>query len=385
MLKITELGRTKTAAKKTYINSFIFIITMWLLSRLVIIVVMHLIAPAIVPDAVQSDPKFVLEGGWERFDGWDGYWYKDIATVGYEYADDNAKHSIAFFPLFPLLTRGVMSLGLPFAIAGTIVNSTAFLGALLIAYRWVEARHGASAARWVIALLAWCPFSIFGLLTYTEGLFLLLSTVALQAFDNRQYGKAALFGALTTATRITGAPLMPAFLLVAWRERRGAIACVTAFATLGGLLLFSAYCAIRFGNPLAFVHAQRGWQAHTGFNLTGWWNLLTQDLLLRNGASTAMIALTKVVAFFGGIYLLWYSRAKISRVAIAYGFCSVAMIITSGSVLSIERFVYAIVPISIALGLLLSHHPNWGYATIGLFFLMLIYYSMRSSWGLWIG
>ncbi|MBA2750271.1 MAG: hypothetical protein H0U45_16465 [Tatlockia sp.] len=379
------MSKTQTAAKKKYTNGFIFVLAMWLLSRLSIITVMHLIAPAIIPDAVHSNPNFVEKLGWARFSGWDGTWYQKIATTGYEYADDLKQHSIAFFPLYPLVTRGVMSLGLSFATAGTLVNSTAFLGALLIAYHWVEDRHGVSAARWVTAVLAWCPLSIFGLITYTEGLFLLLSTAALQAFDNHQYRKAAFFGVLTTATRITGAPLMPTFLLVAWRERRGAIAYVTAFATLGGLLLFSAYCAIRFGNPLAFVHAQRGWQSHTGFNLTGWWDLLTQDLLLRKGTSTALFALTKVVAFFGGTYLLWYSRAKISRVAIAYGFCSVAMIIASGSVLSIERFVYAIVPIEIALGLLLSAQPIWGCATIGLFFSMLVYYSVRSSWGLWIG
>ncbi len=366
-------------------KSLLFVCLMWLSSRLLIVIVMQVVAPLIVPDIVQSDVNNHILEGWSRFANWDGGWYERVATEGYEYAEDNAKHSIAFFPLFPLITRGVMSLGIPFAVAGTLVNSVAFLGALLITYRWVEERHGISAARWVTTVLAWCPQSIFGLLTYTEGLFLLLSTTALQAFDNRQYGKAALFGALTTATRITGAPLMPAFLLVAWRERRGAIAYVAAFATLGGLLLFSAYCAIRFGNPLAFVHAQRGWQSHTGFNLVGWWDLLTQDLLLRKGASTAFIALTKIVTFFGGIYLLWHLRAKLSRVAIAYGFCSIAMIIASGSVLSIERFVYGIVPIAIALGLLLSRYPRWGYATIGMFSLMLIYYSMRSSWGLWIG
>ena len=366
-------------------KSLLFVCLMWLFSRLLIVIVMQVVAPLIVPDIIQSDVSNNVLKGWFRFANWDGIWYKKIATMGYDYADDLKQHSVAFFPLYPLVTRGVMSLGIPFAVAGTLVNSVAFLGALLIAYRWVEERHGISAARWVTAVLAWCPQSIFGLITYTEGLFLLLSTAALQAFDNRQYGKAALFGALTTATRITGAPLMPAFLLVAWREGRSAIAYITAFATLGGLLLFSAYCAIRFGDPLAFVHAQRGWQSHTGFNLLGWWNLLTQDLLLRKGASSAFIALTKIVTFFGGTYLLWYSRTKISRVATIYGFCSIAMIIASGSVLSIERFVYAIVPIAIALGLLLSRHPKWGYATMGLFSLMLIYYSMRSSWGLWIG
>lgn len=375
---------TKTIAKKAA-NSTIFVCLMWLLSRIIIVVIAQIIAPLIVPDVVQNDPTIKSLTGWERFANWDGGWYEKIATIGYDYAEDNKQHSIAFFPLFPLLTRAVMSLGIPFAVAGTLVNNLSFLGALLILYRWVEQHHGRVVARWVTAIMTWCPLSIFTFITYTEGLFLLLSTASLQAFDNRQYGKAALFGALTTATRITGAPLMPAFLLVAWRERRGAIAYVTAFATLGGLLLFSAYCAIRFGNPIAYVTAQKGWQAHTGFNLTSWWNLFTLDLSLRKGISTAVIALGKVVAFFGGTYLLWHMRKELNRVAVIYGFCSIAMLIASGAVLSIERFVYGIVPIAIAFGLLLYRHPRGGYAILGFFSLMLVYYSLRSSWGLWVG
>jgi len=35
-----------------------------------------------------------------------------------------------------------MTLGLPFNVAGTLVNNVAFLSALLVLYCWVEERHG---------------------------------------------------------------------------------------------------------------------------------------------------------------------------------------------------------------------------------------------------
>jgi Gpi18-like mannosyltransferase len=378
---------------KKWVNEFIFVIAMWLSSRLVIVMAMEIIAP-LLPTAVMQQkvnmeareafPGFVPTSGWELFSHWDGNWYRQVATLGYEYANDGNQHSIAFFPLFPLVTRAVMTLGLPFEVAGTLVNNLALLGALGVLYFWVKQRHGISPARWSTAVLAWCPFSLFGTVIYTEGLFLLLSTAALRAFDNRQHAWAALWGAMATATRVNGAALLPAFLLVAWRERRPLVAYAAGIATCGGLVLFSVYCAIRFGDPLAFVHAQEGWQPHTGFNWRVWWDLFAQDLIGRQGWSTAFIALIKVATFFGGTYLLWRLRAQLSRVAVAYGFCSIGLVIISGAIKSIARFAYSIVPLSIALGLVLDSHPRWGYATMGLFTILLVYFSVRFSWILWV-
>lgn len=369
--------------KKT--KSIFFVVSIWLISRLVIVIGMQLIAPLLPSSIVHGNAPPTI--GWELFSQADGEWYKRIVTSGYnyseyEYISEKNQSSIAFFPLFPLITRAVMSFGLPFEVAGTVVNNLAFLGALGVLYNWVEERHGISAARWSTAVLAWCPSSLFATVTYTEGLFLLLTTASLQAFDKGQYARSAIWGAMATATRVNGAALIPTFLLVAWRERRPLIAYAAGLATVTGLLLFSLYCAIRFGDPLAFAHAQKAWQSQVGFSWKVWWDLLTQDLMFRKGWSTAFFTLTKIVSLFGGSYLLWHLRNKISRLASTYGFCAVALIVASGASLSIERFVFAIVSVSIAFGLLLSFHPRWGYATMALFALILLYYSIRFSWGL---
>ena len=153
-------------------NGWVFVIAMWFLSRSVIAIGMQVIAPRLYQFQNSSSfvPGFLPKSGWELFSHWDGKWYTQIATLGYSYADDGEQHSVAFYPLFPLLIRGVMAIGMPAEVAGVLINSFAFLGALLLVYFWVEERYDTAGAKWTIAVLAWCPFSLFCTVMYTEGI-----------------------------------------------------------------------------------------------------------------------------------------------------------------------------------------------------------------------
>jgi Gpi18-like mannosyltransferase len=94
--------------------------------------------------------------------------------------------------------------------------------------------------------------------------------------------------------------------------------------------------------------------------------------------------LIKVVMVFGGTYLLWHLRAKLPPVAVAYGFCSLALIISSGVLISVGRFAYAIVSLSLALGVLFANHPRWGYLTMGLFATLLVEFAIKFAWWHWV-
>lgn len=203
-------------------DKIVFVITTWFFSRSVVILGMQFIAPMLHISPLVGHPLpldyvsgFVARSGWELFTHWDGAWYRKVAVFGYDYADDGQKHSIAFFPLFPLICRGFMSFGLPFDVAGPLTNNLSFLGALFLLYNWAEERYGVQVARWATSVLAWCPFSLFGTVAYTEGLFLFCTVGTLRSFDNCQYFRAAVWGALATATRSIGVVLIPAFLIVA--------------------------------------------------------------------------------------------------------------------------------------------------------------------------
>ncbi len=230
--------------RHNHYSGVIYVFLIWFVSRLLIVIAMQFIAPqlALTPANVPPDIyEFKPIPGWELFAHWDGFWYRTIATEGYEFVNDGTGHNVAFFPLYPLLVRIVLAMGLPFAVAGTLVSNIAFLAALWVLYQWVNELHGLQVARWTVASLALAPYSLFCTMTYTEGLFLLCTTASLWSFEQRQYVRAGFWGILATATRLPGIALVPTFLLVAWRENRPKVAYVTGFAVSSGLILFSLY------------------------------------------------------------------------------------------------------------------------------------------------
>jgi Gpi18-like mannosyltransferase len=361
-------------------DGLIFVITMWLLSRSVIAIGMQLIAPflyhhSLLYQSQDSTPfvaGFIPKSGWELFSHWDGEWYTKIATLGYSYADDGEQHSVAFYPLFPLLIRGLMTLGMRSDAAGVLINSFAFLGALVLIYFWVEQRYDTGVAKWTTAMLAWCPFSLFCTVMYTEGLFLFLTASALRSFERGEYIWAAVWGALTTATRGPGVALIPAFWLTAWREKRPPLAYFAGLASALGIFSFSIYCAIRFGDALAFVHVQKGWVQPS------WFEVLIQALKLK------VSAISRIVMIFGSGYLLWFLHKRLTTIVLTYGFCSLALLLNSGALRSVNRYAYGMLPLSIALGLLLAAKPRWGYGLMGLFGIFLLYVSVRFAGWLWV-
>ncbi|MGH8001443.1 MAG: mannosyltransferase family protein [Brasilonema sp.] len=416
-------------SKALWTKTLLFPAAMWLASRLLIWIAMLLIAP-LLPIPPGSTPTTF---GWEVFHAWDSGNYRAIVTTGYEFINDGKGHTLAFFPLFPLIIRVLMNLGLPFEVAGTLVNNLAFFAALYFLYFWVKEQAGESAARWATAIVAWCPLSLFAGVIYTEGLYLLLSTAALRAFDKQQYGWTAFWGAMATATRPTGIALISAFILAAWKQRRPPIAYLASFATAAGLLLFSIYCAIQFGDPLGFLHAQRGWRSSLGFDWQGWWKMLMQvtvgtlnwkhggikdplhpllfTMILGIGSCLwyfrkqlgsqkvdygfatlvfllwilAGDPLINTVAIFGSAYLLWQLRTQLTPVTVIYGFCGIGLLLASGSTISLSRLVYGIVSPSVGLGVLLSRYPRWGYLTLLFFTILLASFAVRFSQELWVG
>ena len=121
-------------------EGWIFVAAMWFLSRSVIAIGMQIIAPLVCKNppvyAIRPPLDFVSgflpKSGWELFSHWDGKWYTQIANLSYSYANDGQQHSVAFYLLCPLRMRGLTTLGMQVELAGSLINSWAFLGALLV-------------------------------------------------------------------------------------------------------------------------------------------------------------------------------------------------------------------------------------------------------------
>ena len=366
-------------------NNTVFIVLVWLCSRIIVV------AAALVGSQ---------HAGWQAFDRWDGPWYGQIATHGFEYAPDGQRHSVAFLPLFPLLASPLVHAGVPWAIAGTLVNNVAFLTAFFVVYDYVQRRGGSIAARWSIATLAFLPLSLFGSVAYSEGLFILCSALALRAFDRDRYAAAGVFGLLSSATRITGLALASGLLVAAFAERRGPRAVAAAFASFFGAAAYALFLWLRFGDPLAFARAQTAWRGTAGFNWAAWFEVLRVGfndgkpvaqilalvlivfwwLRMRSSLNVASLGVAVIVVAIeawawsydamtvlliaGGTLAVLAFRKRLGAAACAYWCIAVAMLFLGGTPFSVDRNAYAVVPVIAALGLAWERLPSLGIATL---------------------
>lgn len=421
--------RKKKNKKNSSINELLFPAAMWLSSRLLIWVFMLGIAPLLEVTATGTEANF----GLGVFDGIDSIHYRNIATTGYEYINDGEIYSFTFFPLFPLAIRCLMKLGLSFELAGVLVSNLAFLGAVYCVYFWVKSYYSQKEARWATAVLTWCPLSIFSSAIYPEGLYLLLTAATMQAFDKNRYALTAFFGALSTATNPIGLALTLALVIASWKQRKTSISYIAALATATGVILYFLYCAFKLSQPLDFFTAQKAWLNSIGFDWGHWlkttiqitigianWEsrsitepiqpslfaliIILGYLLLRfrkklekakiDYGFAALILIWLLVAgeplintfsVIGSAYLIWKLRKELSPATATYGLCGLGLILASGNAWFLSRIVYGIVSVSIALGILLSRHPRWGYLTMGLFAISLATYSIRFAQNLLVG
>ena len=149
------------------------------------------------------------------FSAWDSQWYLRIAQHGY---DPLIAHgdSPAFFPLYPLLLRG-LHVVLPFAglrLLGVTASTLLFGVALLLLWRLTLERYGEALARRAVTYLAIFPLSFVFSAIYTESLFLTLTLASFLLLERGRIVQASAWGALATLTRPVGVLLAPA---IAWR------------------------------------------------------------------------------------------------------------------------------------------------------------------------
>jgi hypothetical protein len=262
------------------------------LSRLIILLISYrsvilfpinnfYLRPYITIEKCSDDIKCFLQSWWR----WDAVHYVEIAYYGYHYDKSNT----AFFPLFPLLMRGLGTLlGGSIAAdytAGLILANICFYGALVLFYQLLYEDFGHNIARNALFYLAFAPYAIFFFTAYAEPLFLLLS---LAVFFFLRRGKpldwwlAGLCGCLAALTRPTGIALLVPFLVLIsqrfgirtilapenWREKLNAILSIVPIPT--GLLIYMFYLWKSFGNPRLFSTEQTlVWSRHTTYPWIG--------------------------------------------------------------------------------------------------------------------
>jgi len=203
---------------------------------------------------------------------WDAVWYLSVAVDGYDGAD-SPRH--AFFPLYPVVTRGVAMLGgggaAAVLIASYLVALAAFLAALVLLHRLTAFELGRAAAWPTVLLISVFPASLYFGAPYSESLFLLCSVGAFYAARRGSWALAGAAAGLASATRSAGILLLVPLALLYWQQshrRLGRDALWLALAPLG-LVVYAAFLAVAYGDPLSFSRVQEFWSRDFAGPLVG--------------------------------------------------------------------------------------------------------------------
>lgn len=135
--------------------------------------------------------------------GWDAAWYDRIATSGY---DSQQPQALRFFPLVPLLARGVGTLlgGHPGLALLLLANLGAVVYAAALHRLAVAEGLSEAAARRTLWVAALAPAGFVLVMGYTEAVYGVLVTTAFLAIRAKRWGVAAGLGLLAGTSRPTG-------------------------------------------------------------------------------------------------------------------------------------------------------------------------------------
>ena len=239
---------------------------------LVLVKAVHLFGFYVLSDRlVWTDTPGAFEMGSPML-RWDSGWYRGIAEGGYAVPPDfpASEANVAFFPAYPLLARAAGALfGL--STNGALLAVAHVVGLLgLVAAYLVFRKLDRDAALPALLLFGLFPGNIALSAGYSECVFLLLFSLCLLASLSRRHVSAAVFVGLLSATRPQGvigiAVLALGVLTDDGLSRRKRIALLAAGVPVGlaGLFAYMVFLSNRFGDPLAFVHAQNAWTPFAG-------------------------------------------------------------------------------------------------------------------------
>jgi hypothetical protein len=190
-----------------------------------------------------------VEKAVEPWANFDGVHYLNIARRGY--VDDGR-----FFPLLPFLLKGWGGeLALSFILAQLIA-----LAAICSIYRLLRMDFSEKTSLTSMIVLLLFPTSFFLGSIYTEGLFLLFSSLSIFAARKGHWWQASTWTFLLVVTRFVGIVLVPVLLFQWWQQNKDHVLAHSktllpiVFAPIG-LAFFSWFNYQKWGDWLYFLHA----------------------------------------------------------------------------------------------------------------------------------
>jgi hypothetical protein len=351
---------------------------------------------------------------------WDSNWYVDIAGHGYRHESVEP----AFFPLYPLLMRGLGELTGSLVVAGLAISLAAFLVALLLLARLTALELDPASGRRAVVLLCFFPVALFFSAVYTESLFLALELGAFYAARTGRWGWAGVLGALGSATRNTGALLVVALAVLylygpradrepdaapptpepdaapptpgrGWRARirpRYRLRPDALWLALvpAGLAAYLVYMQLHFGDWLAPLHAQEHFRRSFEGPLSALWlgaGKAWDGLGTILGGGGLGAPARKIAQFALAVLALGAAGGVVRRLPAAYGAYTLVALVAilsfpypPGPLASSARYIAVVFPLFMWLGWRLSDRRAYA-LVVAAFALGLVYATgMFATW-----
>jgi hypothetical protein len=308
----------------------------WLLSRIIVF-------GSALAVGVTGWPHHISAHGLGLLTGWDGAWYREIASSGYH----AGSRDVSFFPLLPLILTAFARAGVPMTVTGLVAANAAFAAALAGLYVVCRSWLPEPDARRAAIYFAIFPMSFVFSMAYPESLAVAASIAAALAARSGRWPATAASGSLAALARpLAVLVALPVRGLAAGRgsfsrrERAPAIASVAA--PLVAVVGFWTFLWASLGDPRAWSQAERAWGrsvhaeapldalrqvAHAPYSTLGD-PPFAVAFLLRDVALTVIYLVLLAVA----------ARCGVPRVWIAYGALLVAVPLLGGTFTSMGRY-----------------------------------------------
>jgi hypothetical protein len=309
-----------------------------------------------------DEPAFAPVRALARYDAG---WYAEIAAHGYWY-HPGEQSPVAFWPVYPLLIRGLTFLGVNRWVAGELLSLSCALVAVLLFRRW--ARHvlpqAAETATWILVVY---PFAVYlyGVM-YSDATFLLLALATFVCVEEDRPWLAAFFGSLASAARPVAIALVVGLVvrIVERRRREKLPLALVDFApvlAISGFVAWVTYLQVSFGDWHAFatVQAAPGWEQGPGWHT--WLKVPWFQMLFPRVAPLVAVRLVgHALATVTGLALVIPMRKRLGWGYAAY--CAVALGIPAVGTKDFQglgRYLIAGFPVFLVAASYLVARPAW--------------------------
>lgn len=191
---------------------------------------------------------------------WDSINYLNIAEKGYN-ADPRKGFLLAFFPLYPWMTRIFTYLTNNYFLSAMLISTIASIIMVILLYKLSLLDNSKEESRMSVWFLLIFPTAYFIHIGYSESLFLVLTLSSFLMARKRKWTMASIFGALAVLTRNSGICLIPALAVEAYlqyrEEKKWRWEWLTILFIISGLFVFAYVSYKTVGDPFGFFASQR--------------------------------------------------------------------------------------------------------------------------------